>query len=69
LTATCADIPCFHQTGKPKLSGLELTALNLTAEFVMYNSEEQLFRPSKTRILKVKPKEACTIAGTANSSV
>jgi hypothetical protein len=27
LMATCADIPCFHQTGKPELSNLEQTAL------------------------------------------
>jgi len=54
LTATCADIPCFHQTRKPKLSGLELIALNLTAEFMMYNSEEQLFRGIKHSYLEGK---------------
>jgi hypothetical protein len=54
LTATCADIPCFHQIRKPKFSGLEETALNLTAEFVMYNSEEQLFRAIQNTYLEGK---------------
>jgi hypothetical protein len=51
---------------KPKFFGLELTTLNLTAEFMMYIPKSNFLRSSKMRILKVKSKEACTIAGTGN---
>jgi len=54
LTTTCADIPCFHQIWKPKLSGLEQTSPDLTARFMMYNSEEQLFSAIKNTYLKGK---------------
>jgi hypothetical protein len=44
LMATCADIPRFHPIRKPELSNLEPTTPNLTARFMMYNSEERLFK-------------------------
>jgi len=54
LMAACADIPRSNQTGNPELSGLELTTLNLPAEFMMYNSKEQLFRVIKNTYLEGK---------------
>lgn len=44
LTKICSDIPTSRKIRKPKLSDLELTALNLTAEYMSINSELQLFR-------------------------
>jgi hypothetical protein len=44
LTDTCSHIHSFRQIRKPKLSDLELTAMNLTAEYMSLNSELQLFR-------------------------
>lgn len=44
LQNTCSHIACFKQIRKPKLSNLELVALNLTAEYMSINTELQLFR-------------------------
>lgn len=38
------DLQCFTQIRKPKLSNLELIAMNLTAEYMSIDSECQLFR-------------------------
>lgn len=38
------DTQCFIQIRKPKLSNLELIAMNLTAEYMSIDSECQLFR-------------------------
>ena len=38
------DPYCFVQIRKPKLSNLELIAMNITAEYMSINSECQLFR-------------------------
>jgi galactokinase len=43
LTKTCSHIESFSQVRQPKLSNLELAALNLTAEYMSYNIELQLF--------------------------
>lgn len=44
LQNTCLHIECFKQIRKPKLSNLELVALNLTSEYMSINTELQLFR-------------------------
>jgi len=44
LTKTCGHIKSKHQIRVPKLSDLELVALNITAEYMSINSELQLFR-------------------------
>ena len=44
LTKTCSHIESFSQVRQPKLSSLELVALNLTAEYMSIDSEYQLFR-------------------------
>ncbi len=44
LTKTCHHIKTLKQIRKPKLSDLELVALNITAEYMSINSELQLFR-------------------------
>lgn len=44
LTNLCSHIPSAPQIRTPKLSDLELVALNLTAEYMSINSELQLFR-------------------------
>jgi ribosomal protein L14E/L6E/L27E len=44
LTENCSHITSFKQIKQPKLSNLELTALNLTAEYMSINTECQLFR-------------------------
>jgi hypothetical protein len=44
LTKTCYHIESFSQIRQPKLSNLEPVALNITAEYMSYNSELQLFR-------------------------
>jgi hypothetical protein len=44
LTKTCSHIERFSQVRQPKLSNLELSALNITAEYMSYNSENHLFR-------------------------
>jgi len=46
LTETCSHIESFSQVRQPKLSNLEIVALNITAEYisyVIYNTELQLF--------------------------
>ena len=44
LTKTCSHIQSNKQIRVPKLSDLELVALNITAEYMSINSELQLFR-------------------------
>ena len=44
LTHTCKYITTSKQIRLPKMSDLELVALNLTAEYMSINSELQLFR-------------------------
>jgi hypothetical protein len=44
LTKTCSHIQSNKQIRIPKLSDLELVALNITAEYMSINSELQLFR-------------------------
>lgn len=44
LKTTCAHIAFTKQIRAPKLSDLELVALNITAEYMSINSELQLFR-------------------------
>ena len=52
LRTTCADIPSFYQIRTPKLSNLELVAVNLTAEYMSINTELQLFRCLKGTYLE-----------------
>ncbi|KAA6326018.1 hypothetical protein EZS27_024829 [termite gut metagenome] len=54
LTKICSHITSFKQIRQPKLSDLELVALNLTAEYMSYNSEMQLFRAIKGTYLDAK---------------
>ncbi|KAA6327042.1 hypothetical protein EZS27_023937 [termite gut metagenome] len=54
LTSICSHITSFKQIRQPKLSDLELVALNLTAEYMSYNSEFQLFRAIKGTYLDAK---------------
>jgi len=54
LQTNCANIPSFSQVRQPKLSNLELVALNLTAEYMSLNSELQLFRTIKNTVLEGK---------------
>ena len=44
LTKTCKHITTNRQIRLPKMSDLELVALNITAEYMSINSELQLFR-------------------------
>jgi hypothetical protein len=44
LTNTCKHITTNKQVRIPKMSDLELVALNITAEYMSINSELQLFR-------------------------
>ena len=44
MTKTCKHITSSKQIRLPKMSDLELVALNLTAEYMSINSELQLFR-------------------------
>lgn len=44
LQKTCSHINSNHQIRKPKLSNIELVALNITAEYMSLDSELQLFR-------------------------
>ena len=44
LTKTCRHITTNKQIRLPKMSDLELVALNITAEYISINSELQLFR-------------------------
>ena len=54
LTKTCLNIESFQQIRKPKLSNIELVALNLTAEYMSIGSELQLFRYMKGTELEGK---------------
>ena len=54
LQENCSHITSFKQIRKPKLSNLELAALNLTAEYMMHNSELQLFNVIKGTCLEDK---------------
>lgn len=52
LKDRCADIESFNQIRTPKLSNIELVALNLTAEYMSINTELQLFRCLKGTYLQ-----------------
>lgn len=54
LTKTCGHIESKRQIRTPKLSDLELVALNITAEYMSIYSELQLFRTIKGTILEEK---------------
>jgi len=54
LQTNCTHIESFKQIKTPKLSNLELAALNFTAEFMSYNTELQLFRVIKGTHLESK---------------
>jgi len=54
LTENCSHIESFSQVRQPKLSNLEIVALNITAEYMSYNSELQLFRAIKGTELENK---------------
>ena len=54
LQKNCTHIESFKQIKTPKLSNLELAALNFTAEFMSYNTELQLFRVIKGTFLESK---------------
>jgi hypothetical protein len=47
LTTICSNITSLNQIKRSKLSNLELVALNLTVEYMSYNSELHLFRALK----------------------
>ena len=47
LTKTRSHIESFSQIRQPKLSNLELAALNLMTEYMSYNTELQLFIMTK----------------------
>ena len=44
LIENCSQIKSFSQIRQPKLSDIELVALNVTEEYMSYNSELQLFK-------------------------
>ncbi len=52
LKITCGDIESYHQIKLPKLSNIELVAINLTAEYMSINTELQLFRHLKGTYLE-----------------
>jgi len=54
LQKTCSHIKSFEQIRKLKLSNIELMALNLTAEYMIYDTELQLFRAMKENYLENK---------------
>jgi hypothetical protein len=54
LNKNCAHIESFPQIRQPKLSTLELIALNFTAEYMSLNTELQLFRAIKNTSLAHK---------------
>ena len=39
LTTKCSHIESFSHVRQPKLSNLEIIVLNLTAEYMLYNTE------------------------------
>lgn len=45
---------CYFKPIKPKLSDLELVAINITAEYLSIDSEYQLFRNLKGTYLSYK---------------
>ncbi|KAA6337157.1 hypothetical protein EZS27_014743 [termite gut metagenome] len=54
LTKICSPVTSIKQIRQPKLSDLDLVSLNLTAEYMSYNSEFQLFRAIKGTYLETK---------------
>jgi len=54
LEKTCSHIESFSQIRQPELSNIELAAINLTAEYMLHNSELQLFRVIKGTYLESK---------------
>ena len=54
LTKTCFHIESFSQVRQPKLFNLEFVALNITAEYMLYNTELQLFRAISRTCLEDK---------------
>ena len=52
LTTACSHIESFSQARQPKLSNLEIVALNLTAEYMLYNTGLQLFRAIKGTLIE-----------------
>lgn len=54
LTKTCSPFTSPKQIRAPKLSDLELIALNITAEYMSINSELQLFRVISGTELELK---------------
>jgi len=54
LKENCSHISSFKQIRTPKLSNLELAALDLTAEYMMQNTELQLFKTIKNSYLEDK---------------
>jgi hypothetical protein len=54
LTNICSNITSLNQIRRPQLSDLELIALNLTVEYMSYNSELHLFRVLKGTCLEGK---------------
>jgi hypothetical protein len=54
MKENCSHIASFKQKKTPKLSDLEVAALGLTAEYMMYNSDLQLFRVIKGTVLEDK---------------
>jgi hypothetical protein len=54
LQENCSNIISFKQIRTPRLSNLELAALNLTAEYMMQNSELQLFNALKNTYIEYK---------------
>ena len=54
LKKTCSRIESFSQIRRPKLSNLELTALNITAEYMSYNTELRFFGAIKGTYLEDK---------------
>ena len=58
LTKTCSHIESFSQIRQPKQSNLELAALNITAEYMLHNTELQFFRVIKGTYLESKIKRS-----------
>ena len=54
MTENCSHIKSISQVRQPKLSNIELVVLNITVEYMSYNSELQLFRIIKDTELESK---------------
>jgi hypothetical protein len=54
MQENCSNIACFKQIKTPKLSNMELVALDLTAEYMLYSSEIQLFKVIKDTVFDGK---------------